>query len=302
MNPLGNLKINKSNIVEANNEFIFDKYMCEINKFQPLSREEEVKLFKQIEKNRNPEAIEKICKHNLLFVVSVAKKFAKAISTSSLTLEDLINEGNIGLYTAINSFDYRTGNKFISYAVWLIQNEIIKCIQVNIKTIRIPQSVIISAKLINKKEAYLEQKLIRSPTNSEIFDAIIEDKNIKFIGDLNRVNEVKEAFNFEKSLNAHVNVGNKSVEYVELFRSKEITPLQNILENERNDLIIRILNTLPVNIKNYFIDYFGLFGNIQLNLTDMGEKYGELSQTIKNRMDKYLKIISDNKSIKNLIN
>jgi len=151
------------------------EHLNEIAKFRPLSREEEAETFKLI-KLGDQRAIDKICKHNLLFVVSVAKRYSVMLGASStLTLEDLISEGNIGLFIAINKFNPEEGNKFISYAVWWIKQCILASIQNNIKNIRIPSSVRSELNKINRKEQQLTQLFERSPSSIEIFEAMVDD-------------------------------------------------------------------------------------------------------------------------------
>jgi RNA polymerase primary sigma factor len=276
--------------VSPNNKDVFNKYMAEVSKLKPITREEEVELFKRIELNGDKEAIDIICKHNLLFVVSVARKYSKQISSSSLTLEDLINEGNIGLYTAITRFDYKTGNKFISYAVWYIRSYIIAFIKNNIKTIRTPQSVFTVVSKSKTQVEKLEQKLGRTPTTLEVFNSMVEDGIIKESYTEGKLNDGNNSYSFEKSLSTPIGEDGET-ELSDLIKSDSLEPETELLEKERGDKIHILLNRLPDKIKNYFIDYFGLDGNEQLSLTKMSIKYGEGLQTIKSRIDRYLRQI-----------
>lgn len=124
------VKNSEQNIAYPNSKMLYDRYIVDISKYKPLTREKELELFKRLEKNKNDvEAYNKLYQHNLLFVVSVAKRYSSSVSKSSLTLEDLISEGNLGLSVAINHFDYKTGNKLISYAVWHVRQHIIRLIE-----------------------------------------------------------------------------------------------------------------------------------------------------------------------------
>src|ERR1035437_3821917 len=151
---LNDLKLQCQFISNPNNKKIYFIHMNEISKFRPLSREEEVETFKRVEIG-DQKAIDKISRHNLLFVVTIAKKYSAAIGTSFLTLEDLISEGNLGLLKAIKRFDYRTKNKFITYCVWWIKQGILASIQDNVKTIRLPNSVKSEITKLNRKEERL---------------------------------------------------------------------------------------------------------------------------------------------------
>ena len=164
---LSNLK-SLGNKTNPNNREIFDKYLKEIKIYKPLSKLEEFELFKRLEINCDDvEARDKLCKHNLLFVLSVANAFQSRIATgqNSLTLEDLVNEGNIGLLIAISKFDYTRGNKFISYAVWHIRATIQQSLYNNIKSIRIPTNAIDILTAYNKINIKLEQTLENTPDN-----------------------------------------------------------------------------------------------------------------------------------------
>ena len=101
-----------------------DTYFEEIKKYRPLSAREEKELAKKIKKG-DKEALDKLVKANLKFVVNYAKQYRK----SGVPFTDLISEGNIGLIKAAQKFDETKGVKFISYAVWWIRNSIQECIE-----------------------------------------------------------------------------------------------------------------------------------------------------------------------------
>jgi RNA polymerase primary sigma factor len=231
---LNNLKVNGATIVVANNKEIFNRYLIEIEKLKPLTKEEEVCLFKQIETNDDQTAIDKICKHNLLFVVSVARSYAKTLPKSSLTLEDLVSEGNIGLCLAIRKFDYKTGNKFISYAVWWIRQHILKCIQDNIKSIRIPSNIRTVINKYNKKESNLEQIFNRKPTTLEVFESMLEDGNN--VSSAQKLDDILDVSTFEKSLNSLV-IMDGTVELGGLIKSDELPVDIQLIGKERSELI-----------------------------------------------------------------
>jgi len=283
-----------SGIVTPNSSEIFNRYMVEITKLKPISREEELELFKKIELNGDKRAIDIICKHNLLFVVSVARKYSKLVSTSRLTLEDLVNEGNLGLYTAISSFDYHTGNKFISYAVWYIKGYILNFISENIKSIRIPNSIISIVNKSRKQEEKLEQKLNRNPTTLEVFNSMVKDGVIKESYTESKLNQSNILHKHDKSLSSPVGNGEyDDLELADLIKCDDLEPETVLLEKERTIKIASLLNNIPDKIKSYFIDYFGLNGEEQLSITEMAIKYDEGRDTIKARIDKYIRKLKD---------
>ena len=113
------LKITKS--ITNRESASLDKYLQEIGKEELITVEEEVELAQRIKKG-DQEALEKLTKANLRFVVSVAKQY----QNQGLSLPDLINEGNLGLIKAAEKFDETRGFKFISYAVWWIRQSILQ--------------------------------------------------------------------------------------------------------------------------------------------------------------------------------
>lgn len=279
-----------ANIVNANNQEIFSKYLSEISKFKPLSREEELELFKKLEITNDQAIIEKLCKHNLLFVVSVAKPYAKFLVSSSLTLEDLVNEGNIGLYLSIKKFDYRTGNKFISYAVWLIRAYILLTIQTNVKSIRLPNNIRGVYTKFLKQESILEQKLGYNPTSIEVFEVMFEENQMTEKDSVDYLNEVIKMNQSEISLNIPA-YDDGLDELSSTISSNEINVDEMLINKERKQLIIKLLDRTPENIKNYIYDYFGVLDNKPMKLKDIGNKYGVNSITVKQRITRHLRVI-----------
>jgi RNA polymerase primary sigma factor len=279
------------NITNANNRDIFNKYLVEVSKFKPLTREEEFELFKRVNEDGDKNALDKVCKHNLRFVISVAKKYAVVLTKSSLTLEDLVNEGNLGLCVAATRFDYKSGNKFISYAVFWIKQHILTSIQKNVKSIRIPLHVKNDINKILEKQQELEQIQGQSVSTLEVFESLMETGQLNDKYDIGRVNNMLNINNFEDSLNRFVGTEDKT-ELSELIKSDYAEPDSELIEKERRAFALKMIETLPLMIRHYFIDYYGLFGHDELNIHEMAEKYGENAPTIKARMNKYLMFLA----------
>ena len=164
------LKISKS-ITNRESQSI-EKYLQEIGKVDLLTAEEEVELAKKI-KQGDQEALEKLVKANLRFVVSVAKQY----QNQSLSLNDLINEGNVGLVKAAQKFDETRGFKFISYAVWWIRQSIMQALAEQSRLVRLPLNKIGSLTKIHKAFAELEQKFERDPSEDELSEILEMDSN-----------------------------------------------------------------------------------------------------------------------------
>src|SRR5512139_574687 len=144
-----------------------DKYLQEIGRVDLISPEEEVSLAKRIRAG-DQEALKKLVKANLRFVVSVAKQY----QNQGMSLPDLINEGNLGLMKAAQRFDETRGFKFISYAVWWIRQAILQALAEQARIVRLPVNKIGSINRINKAFARLEQEFEREPTSQEIADML----------------------------------------------------------------------------------------------------------------------------------
>ena len=162
------LKISKS-ITNRESQSI-EKYLQEIGKVELLTPEEEVDLAKRIKKG-DQKALEKLTRANLRFVVSVAKQY----QNNSLSLNDLINEGNLGLVKAAQRFDETRGFKFISYAVWWIRQSIIQALAEQSRLVRLPLNKVGSLSKINKAFSELEQKYEREPSADELASKTSKD-------------------------------------------------------------------------------------------------------------------------------
>jgi RNA polymerase primary sigma factor len=139
-------------------------YLKEIGKVPLLNMEEEVELSKRKEKG-DKEAERKLIEANLRLVVSIAKKFTGA---KGLSLLDLIQEGNIGLFRAVEKFEYRKGYKFSTYATWWIRQAITRALADQSRTIRIPVHMVETINKFQQIQRQLIQDLGREPLPEEI--------------------------------------------------------------------------------------------------------------------------------------
>ena len=166
------LKIQKS-ITNRSSEAL-DKYLVEIGRAPLISIDEEIELAQKIRKG-DQEALEKLTRANLRFVVSVAKQYQH----QGLTLTDLIDEGNIGLIKAAQKFDETRGFKFISYAVWWIRQSILQAIAEQSRIVRLPLNQVGSLNKINHEINKFEQEHQRRPSVQELSMATnIEEEKI----------------------------------------------------------------------------------------------------------------------------
>lgn len=155
------LKISKS--ITNRETASLDKYLADIGKEEMVSADEEVQLAQRI-KQGDQAALEKLCKANLRFVVSVAKQY----QNQGLSLPDLINEGNVGLIKAARRFDETRGFKFISYAVWWIRQSILQALAEQSRIVRLPLNQVGSLSKMSKATIKLEQRFERPPSLNEL--------------------------------------------------------------------------------------------------------------------------------------
>lgn len=122
-----------SPLITSRESHVLDRYFNEISRIKLLSVEQEAVLFERIKKG-DEKALEQIIKANLRFVVSVAKSY----QNQGMSLNDLINEGNLGLMKAARRFDATRGFRFISYAVWWVRQSILQAMSEQGRSIRLP--------------------------------------------------------------------------------------------------------------------------------------------------------------------
>ena len=147
-----------------------ENYLREIGEVRLLTPEEEIDLAQKIKQN-DQKALKRLVSANLRFVVSVAKSY----QNYGLSLEDLINEGNLGLMKAAYRFDETRGFKFISYAVWWIKQSILQAIAEQSRLVRLPLNRVGTLTKIGKVYSMLEQEFEREPTPEEIASVLEVD-------------------------------------------------------------------------------------------------------------------------------
>ena len=164
---------------EASSSDSVQMYLREIGRYPLLSSEEEVELAKRIEKN-DEAARQKLAVSNLRLVVSIAKKYVGR--SANLTLLDLIQEGNIGLFKAVEKFDFKRGFKFSTYATWWIRQAITRALADQGKTIRIPVHMVETINKYQQVVRRLVQDLGRDPLPEEVAAEMgVEVDKIRYI-------------------------------------------------------------------------------------------------------------------------
>ncbi|MDD2687159.1 MAG: RNA polymerase sigma factor RpoD/SigA [Bacteroidales bacterium] len=254
----------------------FEKYLQDISKEQMISPDEEVELAQQI-KAGNKEALDKLVKANLRFVVSVAKQY----QNQGLGLQDLINEGNLGLIKAAKRFDETRGFKFISYAVWWIRQSISHAIADQSRIVRLPVNQLGAVNRIKKEVARLEQMYNRQPTVEEIAEVI--DLPIHKIGEVIKISA--------RHLSMDAPISNEDdTNFIDTFISDEVTHtdailIQESLENEIN----RSMEVLDEREKELIRMFFGIGKSHEYTLDEIGEKFNITREGARQIKEKALK-------------
>ena len=148
-----------------------DKYLVDISREKLISTDEEVELAQKIHKG-DQRALNKLVRANLRFVVSVAKQY----QNQGLSLNDLVNEGNIGLVKAAQKFDETRGFKFISYAVWWIRQSILQAFSEQSRIVRMPLNQVGFQSKLSKAIVNFEQENERRPSVQELADILETDE------------------------------------------------------------------------------------------------------------------------------
>lgn len=236
---------------------ILQKYFEEISHEEPLTPEEEIELAAKVRQG-DSQALDKLLRANLRFVVSVAKKY----QNQGLSLEDLINEGNIGLIKAAQRFDETRGFKFISYAVWWIRQTILQSISEYSRLVRLPLNVVGNLSKISKITSEFEQEYEREPTVQEI-EEILEKENI----DLEVVRQLNEGI---MSINTPIgHDGNGTLQDI-LSGMDENDPGRLLQEESFHLEIERALRSLEDREATVIRLYFGIGQELPMTLEEIG--------------------------------
>lgn len=279
------LKISKS--ITNRETTSLDKYLQEIGREELITPDEEVLLAQRI-KQGDQVALEKLTRANLRFVVSVAKQY----QNQGLSLQDLINEGNLGLIKAAQRFDETRGFKFISYAVWWIRQSILQAIAEQSRIVRLPLNQIGSINRISKEASKLEQMFERIPSADEIALAldIAEDK-------------VSEALRFSGK---HVSVDapispDDETSMLDLFASSD-TPATDfsLMQESLSKEIQRALSTLTKKERDIIYMFYGIGMQHSLSLDEIGAKFDLTRERVRQIKEKAIRRLKHSSRCKNL--
>ena len=266
-----------------------EKYFNEIAHEELLTPEEEVDLAKRIRQG-DQIALEKLTKANLRFVVSVAKQYQH----NKIPLNDLINEGNLGLVKAAKRFDETRGFKFISYAVWWIRQAIMQALAEQSRLVRLPSNKITALSKINQAISSIEQKFEREPTNAELAELL--DISIE---------EVRT------TIRSSVKQVSMDAPFSETEGNSLLDVLVNHDANEVNDKLMysdslkaeigRLLSNLNAREREVIKFFFGIDHASTMSLGDIGEMLHLSRERVRQIKDRALNKLATHPSVQLLV-
>jgi RNA polymerase primary sigma factor len=246
-----------------------DLYLNEIRKYPLLSRDDELALARRA-RDGDAAAREKLVRSNLRFVVSIAKKYVG----NGVPLEDLINDGNVGLVKAAERFDPERGFKFISYAVWWIRQSILVSVSENSRMIRMPMNRVGLAQRATKMSRQLEQDLGRDPDAAELAKELGVTKE-----------EIEEVTTFSQghlSLDQPVHdEGNESTFVDQIVDDRTASPDRGAYADSLKRDMARALESLTDRERTILTRYYGLNGVKARTLEEIGKEMGYTRERIR---------------------
>lgn len=262
----------------------FNQYLKDIALIKLLTATEEISLAERI-KNGDKEALDELILRNLRFVVSVAKSY----TTQPELLQDLINEGNIGMIKAAKKFDYTKGFRFISYAVFDIRKAITEFLSKSSKTIRLPANKIHDISKLNKRISKLEQEECRTIDINDLiysFDGEIDEDAIFNLKTLS-------SFSIN-SMDASVSSNESDTTMGDLMTDNSASPTDYlVVDYKKQNNLTEIINSLNPREKEVITRLFGFDGNEAQQLIDVGLEMGISRETVRQIKEKvFIKIQS----------
>ena len=283
------LKITKS--ITNRDSASLERYLSEIGKEQMVSAEEEVELARRI-KAGDEQALTKLTVTNLRFVVSVAKQY----QNQGIGLQDLINEGNVGLIKAARRFDETRGFKFISYAVWWIRQAVLQAIAEQSRVVRLPLNQVGVINKMKKETARLEQELNRMPTNEELAEVMGLP--------VYKVAEILKMNNRPQSIDSPI-ASDEETPFVDVFVHDNADDTDKVLMQESLASEIReMLKTLPEKEREALTRFYGIDTSHEYTLDEIGDELDlsrERVRQLKERALKRLRQCTMNKSLKSYL-
>lgn len=250
----------KSSVANSNSHEPLNQYMREIGKIKLLTKEEEIKLAEAI-KQGDPKAVQEMVRRNLKYVVTVCNKYRGF----GMSLQDLIEEGNIGLIQAAKRFDVSRNVKFITYAVWWIKQAIIHSLAEQSGTVKLPVKQAGKVTRFNKKRQQMCQDMEREPTQSEVV------KSLGYNDD--EINSIMRAYRTHLSLDTPLR-SDEHTPYLDLLENQNIIPYDDqIMQDSLSEKVDQMLEDLSEREATILKMRFGFSGEVK-TFEEIGQKIG----------------------------
>ncbi len=265
-------------------------YLKEIGKYPLLTFKEEKELAKRAAKG-DKNAKKKLIHSNLRLVVSIAKKYLG--KTPHLTLLDLIQEGNFGLFKAVEKYDWRKGFRFSTYATWWIRQSITRAIADQARTVRLPVHIVESLSKYNRVKRRLLQELGREPLAEEIAAEMKED--------VEKIKNLEQVAQGTVSLEQPVGGDDKDSKLEEFIEDKKtITPAGSASLSILREQINEILDDLTPREREILAMRFGLGDEVPHTLEEVGKKFNITRERVRQIQQRALEKIKEHEKSKKL--
>ncbi len=260
---------NSNSLYTSQDNEVLSAYLKTIDKIPLLTYEEEYELALKA-KNGDMKARERIANANLRFVVSVAKKYRG----QGLALEDLINEGNIGLLTAIDKYEPEKGYHFISYAVWWIRQSILKALAEQSRPVRLPLNRSNELIAITKARNTLINSGIADPSLDEIaLESGIDRETVKSLTDI-----TKDMISLDAPLKADEDDGTS----LECFLpDSSDSPENSTIQSMMSEDVLSLLSVLNEKERDIIMKRYGFNHQDPMSLSAIGKEYNLTKERIR---------------------
>lgn len=276
------LKITQK-ITDRKSSKAFNQYLADVRMIKPFATPDEEYECAVKAKNGDEKALNELVTKNLKFVISVAKQY----STSKISLEELVNEGNYGLIEAAKRFEPNKGFKFISYAVWYIRKNISDYLTKCSRPIRIPVNKVGSLQKLREDISALEQIHQRPITAADLVGETTKDFDIDDINLLLSIDSISIS-SLDTPFDSEENGGT----LIDVIENKDSQTADYLINKSDSQMILNsAMSKLSVNQRIIINLSYGLDGEQPLSLVEIGEKVDMSREGVRQMRNKALRIL-----------